>query len=60
MAKLLAIKTELTHRRHETKAIIGEWLRKVTLGYFRYHAIPCNLPLLKIFRQRLCRLWRES
>ncbi len=59
VAKLLAIKTELSHRRHEPKAIIGEWLRKVTLGYFRYHAIPGNLPLLNVFRHRLRRLWRR-
>ena len=58
-AKLLAIKTELSRRRHEPKATIGEWLRKVTLGYFRYHAIPGNLPLLKVFRHRLRRLWRR-
>src|SRR3954451_16112538 len=30
VAKLLAIKTELSHRRHEPKAVVGEWLQKVT------------------------------
>ena len=57
MAKLLAIKAELNRRRHEPKATVGEWLQKVTLGYYRYHAVPGNLPQLEIFRHRLRRLW---
>jgi RNA-directed DNA polymerase len=58
VAKLLAIKAELIRRRHEPKATVGEWLQKVTSGYYRYHAVPGNLPQLEIFRHRLCRLWR--
>src|ERR1700674_458468 len=58
-AKLLAIKAELIRRRHEPKAAVGEWLQKVVLGYYRYHAIPGNVPQLEIFRRRLCRLWRN-
>jgi RNA-directed DNA polymerase len=57
-AKLLAIKAELNRRRHEPKATVGEWLQKVTLGYYRYHAVPGNMPQLEIFRHRLRRLWR--
>jgi RNA-directed DNA polymerase len=58
VAKLLAIKAELIRRRHEPKASVGEWLQKVVLGYYRYHAVPGNLPQLEIFRHRLRRLWR--
>jgi group II intron reverse transcriptase/maturase len=58
VAKLLAVKAELVRRRHEPKAAVGEWLQKVTSGYYRYHAVPGNLPLLLTFRHRLCRLWR--
>ena len=47
VAKLLAIKAELILRRHEPKAVIGEWLRKVVLGYYRYHAVPGNMPQLE-------------
>jgi RNA-directed DNA polymerase len=57
-AKLLAIKAELTRRRHEPTAKVGEWLQKVTTGYYRYHAVPGNSHRLKVFRHRLCRLWR--
>src|ERR1035441_10260729 len=58
VAKLRAIKAELVRRRHESKASVGERLQKVVLGYYRYHAVPGNLPQLEIFRYRLCRLWR--
>jgi hypothetical protein len=57
-AKLLAIKAELVRRRHEPKASVGEWLQKVVAGYYRYHAVPGNLPQLATFRHRLRRLWR--
>ena len=58
VAKLLAIKAELVRRRHEPKASVGDWLQKVVMGYYRYHAVPGNIPQLEIFRRRLCRLWR--
>jgi RNA-directed DNA polymerase len=57
-AKLLAIKSELIRRRHEPKATVGEWLQKVTSGYYQYHAVPGNMPQLMIFQHRLRRLWR--
>jgi RNA-directed DNA polymerase len=57
-AKLLAIKAELIRRRHDPPASVGEWLQKVVLGYYRYHAVPGNLVQLKIFQHRLRRLWR--
>jgi RNA-directed DNA polymerase len=58
-AKLQAIKSELSRRRHEPPASAGEWLHKVVLGYYQYHAVPGNLPRLKVFAQRLRRLWRS-
>ena len=41
-----------------SQAAVGEWLQKVTSGYYRYYAVPGNLPLLLLFRHRLHRLWR--
>jgi hypothetical protein len=58
VAKLQAIKLELIRRRHEPKATVGAWLHKVTSGYYLYHAVPGNMPQLKIFQHRLRRLWR--
>src|SRR5215470_2860292 len=37
------IKAELRLRRHEPIADVGEWLRKVVTGYYRYQAIPGNI-----------------
>jgi group II intron reverse transcriptase/maturase len=58
VAKLRAIKAELRHRMHEPVSSVGEWLQKVTLGSYRYHAVPGNIDRLNVFAQRLRRLWR--
>ncbi len=58
VAKLHAIKAELVRRKHEPSALVGEWLKKVTLGYYQYHAVPGNLDRLRVFMHRLRRLWR--
>jgi len=58
VAKLHAIKAELRRRMHEPIASVGEWLHKVVMGYYRYHAVPGNLDRLRVFGQRLRRLWR--
>jgi RNA-directed DNA polymerase len=60
VAKLKAIKVELRNRRHEPVASTGAWLQKVVAGYSQYHAVPGNLDSLRIFRQRLARLWRTA
>ena len=59
VAKLHAIKAELIRRRHEPSTLVGEWLQKVTLGYYQYHAVPGNLDRLRVFMHRLRRLWRR-
>ena len=57
VAKLKAIKLELKRRRHEPTASTGAWLRKVTTGYYQYHAVPGNLVRLQLFRWRLRWIW---
>ena len=58
VAKLRAIKAELRRRMHEPVPSVGEWLQRVTLGYYRYHAVPGNIDRLNVFAQRLRRQWR--
>jgi RNA-directed DNA polymerase len=58
VAKLQSIRLELRRRRHEPIARVGEWLGKVTKGYYLYHAVPGNMRQLNVFRYRLARLWR--
>jgi RNA-directed DNA polymerase len=57
-AKLRSIREELRRRMHQPIAETGEWLRQVVRGYFRYHAVPGNLPRLEAFRQQIARHWR--
>ena len=58
VAKLHAIKAELIRQKHEPTALVGKWLRQVTLGYYQYHAVPGNLNRLAVFMHHLRRMWR--
>jgi group II intron reverse transcriptase/maturase len=57
-AKLQSVKEELRRRMHEAVGVVGEWLRRVVAGYYRYHAVPGNIATLSLFRERICRFWR--
>jgi RNA-directed DNA polymerase len=57
-AKLNAIKAEPQRRKHHRTTEVGAWLRRVVLGYYQYHAVPGNTRQLRIFRRRVCWLWR--
>jgi RNA-directed DNA polymerase len=59
VAKLEALKAELQSRKHHRTSEVGTWLRKVVQGYYQYHAVPGNTGQLRIFRRRVCRLWRN-
>jgi group II intron reverse transcriptase/maturase len=59
VAKLTVIKAELQHRKHHRTRDVGAWLRKVVQGYYQYHAVPGNTGQLRLFRRRVCRLWRN-
>src|SRR6202140_4216690 len=50
VAKLHAVQAELRRQMHAPTSVVGEWLQKVTLGYYQYHAIPGNLNRLRLFR----------
>jgi RNA-directed DNA polymerase len=59
VAKLKALKGELQYRKHHRTSEVGAWLRKVVQGYCQYHAVPGNTGHLRVFRRRVCRLWRS-
>src|SRR5262250_1704145 len=59
VAKLKALKEELQRRKHHRTTEVGVWLRKVVLGFYQYHAVPGNTGQLRVFRRRVCRLWRS-
>ena len=58
-AKLQSVKQELRRKMHAPVGVVGAWLKRVVEGYYRYHAVPGNIVVLGLFRERLCRLWRQ-
>jgi RNA-directed DNA polymerase len=59
-AKLKEIKKGLRLRMHEPIPKQGKWLAQVVGGYFNYHAVPTNGPMLATFRFRVTELWRRT
>jgi hypothetical protein len=59
-ARLQAVKERLKKSRHAPIREQGEWLGQVLAGYFRYHAIPGNIPALEAFRDQVIRCWHQS
>jgi group II intron reverse transcriptase/maturase len=59
-AKLREIKEELLDRLNDPIPRTGKWLRAVVGGYYRYHAVPRNLPAMLSFYRRVCQLWQAA
>jgi RNA-directed DNA polymerase len=59
-AKLGEVKTELRRRRHDPIPKVGQWLRTVVSGHFRYYGVPMNMPALAIFRFQVGWLWQRT
>jgi RNA-directed DNA polymerase len=59
-AKLGEVKTELRRRMHDPIPKLGQWLRSVVNGHFRYYGVPMNTPALATFRFQGGRLWHRA
>jgi RNA-directed DNA polymerase len=59
-AKLRAIKQELRKRLHEPVKRVGQWLKAVLSGHYRYFGVPRNIEALNRFRVMVYRLWRRT
>ena len=59
-AKLVEITEELRLRLHAKVADTGAWLRAVVSGYYRYHAVPRNLPAMLSFYRAVGRRWHAA
>ncbi len=59
-AKLQEIKGDLWRRLHNPIPAVGQWLRTVLLGHYRYYGVPCNGRKLDAFRYQICRLWYRT
>ncbi len=59
-ARLQALRDVLYRGRHRPLQKQAEWLQRVVTGYFRYFAIPGNLPALESFRTQVVRYWLKA
>jgi group II intron reverse transcriptase/maturase len=59
-AKLSKVKTELRRRLHDPVPDVGQWLRSVVGGHFRYYGVPMNTPALATFRFQVGWLWQRA
>jgi group II intron reverse transcriptase/maturase len=59
-AKLLAIKTELRKRMHDSIAKTGAWVKQMLQGHLNYFAVSGNDPSLWCFFAEVRRRWLRS
>jgi RNA-directed DNA polymerase len=59
-AKLNEVKTELRRRLPRSLPEVGQWLRSVVSGHFRYYGVPMNTTALDIFRFQTGWLWHRA
>jgi group II intron reverse transcriptase/maturase len=59
-AKLAELKSEIRRRMHWPISKVGEWLKAVLTGHYRYFGVPGNLPALSKFRYEVARLWYRT
>ena len=58
-AKLKAISIELRRRMHDPLESVGQWLRAVVGGHYRYYGVPSNSSALRNFHHHVGWLWRK-
>ena len=59
-AKLKLIKVELRRRLQNPIPAVGQWLRIVMLGHYRYFGVPGNGRKLGAFRHRISWMWYRA
>ena len=57
MRKSEEIKEELKARMHDPIQSIGQWLKSVVTGHYRYFGLPGNYDAMSIFRFQIGRRW---
>ena len=56
-AKVKEIKEELTKRMHDTIQDVGQWLKAVVTGHYRYYGVPGNTDAMGDFRFQISQRW---
>ena len=58
--KLKEIKLELRRRLHHEVPEVGQWLRSVLKGHYRYYGVPGNWDAMSSFHAEIVRYWMKS
>ncbi len=56
-AAIKRVKMLTRSRMHDPVPKVGQWLQRVVLGYYRYHAVPGNIDAMRAFRENVLRNW---
>lgn len=59
-SKLKGIKVELRRRLHHPIPEVGQWLRSVLKGHYRYYGVPGNWHAMSRFHAEIVRYWMMS
>ncbi len=58
--KLKEIKDELKKRMHNSIQDVGQWLKAVVTGHYRYYGVPGNYEAMNHFKHIIGRMWKHS
>jgi RNA-directed DNA polymerase len=58
--KLSEIKDELKKRMHLPIREVGQWLKAVVIGHYRYYGVPGNYEAMRNFRHLIGQRWKQS
>jgi len=56
-AKLREVKSQLRRRMHLPVPEVGNYLRAVVVGHYKYYGVPMNYESIHAFRWMVGRLW---
>ena len=59
-AKVKEIKEELTKRMHDPVQKVGQWLKAVVTGHYRYYGVPGNGYAMGDFRYLISQRWHQT
>jgi len=59
-ARLAELKEQISRRRHDDLARVGEWLQSVFRGWCQHYAVPGNSARLQQFRNAIQVMWLRS
>nr|WP_213157522.1 group II intron reverse transcriptase/maturase [Parachlamydia sp. AcF125] len=58
--KLKEVKDELKKRMHDPIQEVGQWLKAVITGHYRYYGVPGNYKAMQDFRHLIGQKWKHS